>query len=156
MIEVRAATGEDLGVVAKLAAELVRLHHRWDSKRFMLIEPVEQGYHRFFSGQLGDADVVLLVATRGGAIVGYLYAAIEGRDWNNLLDRHGAIHDVHVDESARKQGVASKLLEAACARLKELGAPRVVLMSAQANTEGQRLFEKSGFRRTMVEMTREL
>jgi ribosomal protein S18 acetylase RimI-like enzyme len=156
MIEIRPARPEDLGQVSKLAAALVRLHHKWDPKRFMLIEPLEQGYHRFFSSQLGDADVVLLVATRDEAIVGYIYGGMEARNWNALLDRCGAVHDIHVDEAVRKQGVASQLMEAACAKLKSLGAQRVVLMSAQANAEGQRLFEKLGFRRTMVEMTREL
>ena len=156
MIEIRAAQPDDLTEVSRLAAELVRLHHRWDSKRFMLIEPLEQGYHRFFSGQLGDGDVLLLVAVNAGKIVGYLYGGLEARNWNALLDRCGAVHDIHVDESARKQGVASKLMEAACVKLKAMGAPRVVLMSAQANAEGQKLFEKLGFRRTMVEMTREL
>ena len=106
--------------------------------------------------QLSDADVVLLVAIREATIVGYVYGGMEPRNWNSLLDRCGAVHDIHVDESVRKQGVASKLMEAACEKLKALGAPRVVLMSAQANVEGQRLFEKLGFRRTMVEMTREL
>ena len=156
MIEIRAAHSDDLTQVSKLAAALVRLHHKWDPKRFMLVEPLEQGYHRFVSGQLSDADVVLLVALREHTIVGYVYGGMEPRNWNSLLDRCGAVHDIHVDESVRKQGVASKLMEAACEKLKALGAPRVVLMSAQANLEGQRLFEKLGFRRTMVEMTREL
>ncbi len=156
MIEIRPCTPDDLTQVSKLAAALVRLHHKWDPKRFMLIEPLEQGYHRFFGSQLQDDEVVLLVATREQTIVGYVYGGIEPRNWNALLDRCGAIHDIHVDESLRKQGVASKLMEAACAKLKVLGAERVVLMSAQANAEGQRLFEKLGFRRTMVEMTREL
>lgn len=156
MIDIRPALAEDLAQVSKLAAALVRLHHKWDPKRFMLIEPLEQGYHRFFSGQLGDADVVLLVAAREQTIVGYIYAGMEPRNWNALLDRCGAVHDIHVDEGVRKQGVASKLMEAACEKLKALGAPRVVLMSAEPNVEGQRLFEKLGFRRTMVEMTREL
>ncbi len=156
MIEIRPAGPEDLGPVSKLAAALVRLHHQWDPKRFMLIEPIEQGYHRFFSGQLSDEEVVLLVATRDQQIVGYVYGGLEPRNWNALLDRCGAVHDIQVDESMRKQGIASKLMAAACAKLKALGAPRVVLMTAQANLEGQRLFEKLGFRRTMVEMTLEL
>ena len=156
MIEIRPARPDDLGQVSKLAAALVRLHHKWDPRRFMLVEPLETGYHRFFGSQLSDEDVVLLVAVREQTIVGYIYGGIEPRNWNALLDRCGAVHDIHVDESVRKQGVASKLMEAACEKLKSLGAPRVVLMSAQANLEGQRLFEKLGFRRTMVEMTREL
>ncbi|MBS1151275.1 MAG: Histone acetyltransferase [Myxococcaceae bacterium] len=156
MIEIRPARPDDLVQVSKLAAALVRLHHKWDARRFMLIEPLEEGYHRFFGSQLSDGDVVLLVALRAHTIVGYVYGGMEPRNWNALLDRCGAVHDIHVDESVRKQGVASQLMEAACQKLKALGAARVVLMSAEANHEGQRLFEKLGFRRTMVEMTREL
>lgn len=153
---VRPATLDDLGQVAKLAGQLVRQHHRWDARRFMLVESVEQGYHRFFASQLSDASVVILVAVRDGAVVGYLYGGLEPRDWNALLDACAWVHDVFVDEAARKAGVAAQLMEAAFARFKALGAPRVVLMSATANADGQRLFERLGFRRTMVEMTREL
>ena len=39
--------------------------------------------------------------------------------------------------------------------LEDHGAPRVMLWSAEANPDAQRLFERLGFRRTMVEMTRE-
>lgn len=156
MIEIRPAQLDDLGQVSKLAAQLVRQHHRWDARRFMLIEPIETGYHRFLASQLSDAEVLVLVAVKDHRIVGYLYGSLEPRNWNALLDACGAVHDILVDEGARKSGVASKLMEAAFARFKELGAPRVVLMSAAANAEGQKLFEKLGFRRTMVEMTREL
>jgi ribosomal protein S18 acetylase RimI-like enzyme len=47
-------------------------------------------------------------------------------------------------------------MQAAIAWLKEQGAPRVVLWSAAKNDGAQRLFEQLGFRRTMVEMTKEL
>ena len=36
------------------------------------------------------------------------------------------------------------------------GAPRVVLSTAERNEAAQRLFARAGFRRTMLEMTREL
>ena len=155
-LEIRDVTEADLTEVSRRAAELVRLHHRWDSKRFMLVEPLEAGYRRFLSSQLGQPGVVLLLALRRGACVGYLYGALEDRDWPSLRDACGAIHDVYVDADQRRHGVASALMAAALERLKALGAPRVVLGSAQANAEGQKLFEKLGFRRTMVEFTREL
>lgn len=155
-VTVRAATLDDLGQVAKLAAQLVRQHHQWDPKRFFLVESVEAGYHRYFASQLSEATTVILVAVSDGKIVGYLYGGLEPRDWNALLDACAWVHDIYVADSARKSGVASKLMEAGFARFKELGAPRVVLMTATANADGQRLFERLGFRRTMVEMTREL
>jgi ribosomal protein S18 acetylase RimI-like enzyme len=153
---IREARAEDLPQIAKLAAALVRLHHRWDPPRFMLFEPLEEGYRRFLQTQLGDDEVLLRVALRDEVIVGYLYGGLEERNWNLLLDRCGAIHDVYVADSERQKGVATALIEDAAAKLKAMGAPRVVLMSAQENADGQRLFEKLGFRRTMVEMTREL
>ena len=55
---------------------------------------------------------------------------------------------------ARISGAVSSSV-ASAEKLKALGVPRVVLMSAAANAEAQKLFEKLGFRRTMVEMTRE-
>ena len=143
----------DLPAVSRLAAMLVRQHHRFDADRFMLIEPVEQGYRWFLGTQLGNPDVVLLVAELEGAIVGYLYGAVEERDWNMLLDQHGAIHDVFVDEAARRRGVGRALLTEAFRRL-EPRVPRIVLSSATANHEAQRLFASVGFRPTMVEMTR--
>jgi ribosomal protein S18 acetylase RimI-like enzyme len=48
------------------------------------------------------------------------------------------------------------LLDATVAKLKSRGAPRVVLSTTAQNAAAQRLFEQAGFRRTMVEMTREL
>jgi ribosomal protein S18 acetylase RimI-like enzyme len=156
---VRAATRADLPAVASLAARLVRLHHGFDPDRFLCMEPLEPGYERFLGGELADDDAVILVAvTRGDEgerVVGYTYGRLEPRDWNELLDACGKIHDVYVDESARGHGVANALVEAVVARLESKGAPRVVLLSATPNVAAQRLFAKLGFRPTMVEMTRE-
>ena len=61
-----------------------------------------------------------------------------------------------VDGDARRHGVASALLNAAFDWLKSRGMPRVVLGTAWPNERAQRLFDQLGFRRTMIEMTREL
>ena len=68
----------------------------------------------------------------------------------------GALYDIIVDPAHRAHGIGRRLLDAAIAELKAKGAPRVVLSTAQRNEPAQRLFEKAGFRRTMIEMTREL
>ena len=52
--------------------------------------------------------------------------------------------------------MARKLLDAAVAWLKQMGAPRVVLWTATQNTRAQQVFERAGFRRTMTEMTLEI
>jgi ribosomal protein S18 acetylase RimI-like enzyme len=151
---IREMRAEDLDATSRLAAMLVRQHHAFDAKRFMLIEPVEHGYRWFLGTQLGEPDVLLLVAEVDGAIAGYLYGAVEERDWAMLLDAHGAIHDLFVDEAFRGLGVGHGLLTEGLRRLDER-APRVVLYSASANVAAQRLFARVGFRNTMVEMTRD-
>jgi ribosomal protein S18 acetylase RimI-like enzyme len=153
---VRAIREEDLEAVARMAAALVRYHAELDPKRFLSWDGVEQGYKRFFGSQLEDPKTFLLVALRGARRVGYAYARLEPRDWNALLDVHGALHDIFVEESERRAGVASALLDEVRARLAAAGAPRMVLSTAVQNEPAQRLFERHGFRRTMLEMTQEL
>lgn len=151
---VRAMTAGDLEVVGRLAGGLVRQHHAWDPKRFFLQDGVEDGYRWWFNKNLGAEGTVLLVAELDGAVVGYLYGTVEEKDWALLLDDHGVVHDVFVDERFRRRGVARALMLEGVRRLEALGAPRVTLHSATPNVEAQRLFASLGFRPTMVEMTR--
>ena len=155
-ISVRKITREDLPEVGAMAGELVRWHHSLDERRFMLVEEVEKGYARFFESQMEDPDVVLVIALLDEKPVGYAYARLESRDWNLLLDAYGALHDIFVVKEARRTGVASALLDEVAGRLRALGAPRIVLSTAVQNESAQRLFERHGFRSTMLEMTREL
>jgi GNAT superfamily N-acetyltransferase len=153
---VRPARSEDLPAVSRLAAALVRMHHGLDPRRFMLIEPVEDGYQWFFSRELGRDAARILVAEEGGRILGYAYATLEGRNWNDLLDACGKLNDLFVDAGARRRGIARALVGATFAWFRERKAPRVVLLSAWQNAEAHAFFEALGFRRTMVEMTAEL
>jgi GNAT superfamily N-acetyltransferase len=116
---------------------------------------LEKGYASFLGSQLDEHDVVILVAERRNQIIGYVYAGIEKKSWQELRDTAGFVHDVVVEESERREGIGSRLVEEASAWLVARGVPRVMLWTAEKNGRGQRLFEKLGFRRTMVEMTRE-
>ncbi len=131
------------------------MHHEVDPSRFLLVDRVEEGYGWWLARELGRAEAVVLVATAGPDIVGYVYATLEGRDWNLLLDEHGAVHDVFVAEVARRAGVGKKLLDAIVLELEGRGAPRIVLSTMVGNEAAQRLFAKHGFRPTMLEMTRD-
>ncbi len=155
-IRIRPARPEDLPAAARLAAEMVRLHYRFDPQRFMLPTNIEQGYEGFLKGELTDQASVLLVAENGaGAIVGYAYGRMEGINWALLLAEHGELIDLYVDASARRHGVATALVKEMVRRLEEMGAPRIVLSAAVDNQNAQALFRKLGFRPTMLEMTRE-
>jgi ribosomal protein S18 acetylase RimI-like enzyme len=152
-MKVRAMKATDLKRVAGLAGLLVRQHHQIDPGRFMSIPDVEVGYAWWFRSQLGKARVVLLVAEDRGQIVGYAYGTLEPKDWNLLLEAHGAVHDVLVDPTCRRKGVGTALMQAALKELEKRGAERVVLSTMVGNHPAQHLFASLGFRKTMLEMT---
>ncbi len=154
--QTRPATKRDLPEISKLAGELLRQHYGFDAKRFMLVDNPEAGYAWWFEKELKNPQAMIWCAELGGKIVGYAYARLEERDWNALLDAHGALHDIYVDAGARRQGIGKQLLVAVLEELKRRGAPRVVLHTATQNVSAQRLFAALGFRQTMVEMTCEL
>lgn len=158
MSELRVRTMEksDLDAVGVLAGRLVRMHHDFDPKRFLHLANPERGYARYFASEIENEDVVLLVAEEDGQIAGYLYGRLEPRSYNELLDACGKIHDVFVDDAARRKGAGEALLREGMRRLKARGAPRIVLLTAVQNETAQRLFARLGFRTTMLEMTAEL
>ena len=153
-IDIRRAEKGDLSVVGHLAGQLVRMHHEADPARFLLVDRVEEGYEHWLSRELGRAEAVVLVACRAARVVGYAYGTIEPRDWNLLLDAHGAVHDLFVADDARRGGVGRKLIEELVTALERLGAARFVLSTLVTNASAQRLFRACGFRPTMLEMTR--
>jgi ribosomal protein S18 acetylase RimI-like enzyme len=144
-------------VLGRLGAMLLRSHYAFDPLRFMAPRgDPETGYAWFLGSQLTEDDVALFVAERAGIVVGYVYAGLEPQSWKELREAAGFVHDVAVVPEAQRHGVARALVDAACEWLRSVGAPRVVLWTAQKNEGAQRLFAGLGFRRTMIEMTREL
>lgn len=153
---VRPATETDLSPMAAMAADLVRFHHALDDRRFFLARGIEEGYRDWFARELAQPAAILLVAQHGSEIIGYCYGRLEPRDWNMLLDRHAALHDVFVRGDARQHGAGALLVSAFLEHARAKGAPRVVLHTATQNHAAQALFAKLGFRSTMIEMALEL
>lgn len=155
-IVIREATAGDADALGRLGAALTRLHHAFDADRFITPAPnLEEKYGRFLVSHIASDESVVLVAERASAIVGYVWAGIEPKSYKELRDTAGFVHDVFVAEDARGTGTGERLVEAAAAWLIARGMPRVMLWTADKNDHAQRLFERLGFRRTMIEMTRE-
>jgi len=135
----------------------MRAHYAFDRARFLSPDDgAEDGYAAFLGSQLRASDAVVMVAESDGVVIGYVYAGIEPLSWKELRDEAGFVHDLLVSPEARNSGAGRQLLDAAIAWLRERGMPRVVLWTAARNAGAQRLFERRGFRSTMVEMTFEL
>ena len=156
-IDVRRAREDDGPALGRMGALLLRAHYAFDQQRFLAPRGnPEEGYAWFLRSQLAEPEVAIFVAERDGKVVGYVYAGLEPMSWKELRGPAGFVHDIVVDESSRRLGVAELLLRAAFDWLKTQGAPRVLLWTADGNVDAHRLFARLGFRRTMIEMTKEL
>jgi ribosomal protein S18 acetylase RimI-like enzyme len=156
-VKIRPAKPTDVPTIGRLGALLVREHHDYDPQRFIAATPRTQDqYGAYLGTQLEEPNIVILVAERDGDVIGYTYSGIEGTDYMSLRGPAGVMYDIVVDPDHRQQGVGRMLVDTTLKSLKSKGAPRVVLSTAERNAAAQRLFDRAGFRRTMIEMTREL
>ena len=153
MLTIRRATASDQESLGRYGGALMRQHHASDPRRFIQVEHPEAGYGRYLVSQLSSRDSLVLVAEQSGQVVGYLYADVEGTSWRDLRGPCGFVHDVYVDEQARRQGAGRELLRAAIEWIHSRGMSQVVLWSKSRNDHAQSLFASFGFRPTMIEMT---
>ena len=116
---IRPGAPGDLPAVGRLGALLVRLHHELDPPRFIPAGPeTERAYASYLGTQLDKPRVVVLVAERGGEVIGYTYAGVEGHDYMALRGPAGVLYDIVVDPLYRGNGVGWSLLDATMAALK--------------------------------------
>lgn len=157
-ITIRRATADDLDALGRLGLAMMQTHCAFDAHRYIPASAdAEATYRAFLEPFLTTDDARVLVAEgKSGEILGYVYVGIEPPAFKELRDVAGFVHDVIVADGARGRGVGTRLLDAAIAWLAERGVPRAILWTAEQNTGAQRLFARHGFRRTMIEMTREL
>jgi GNAT superfamily N-acetyltransferase len=128
-------------------------HHAADPKRFIQVEHPEAGYGRFLVSQLSNPNSRVMVAEHSGTVIGYVFADVESTNWMELRGPCGIVHDVYVDESARRLGAGRELLNAAIAWIRSEGRSQVVLLTKSRNEPALHLFTTLGFRPTMIEMT---
>ena len=87
--------------------------------------------------ELLNPNARFFAATQGGEVLGYIGCI--------LVCGEGSITNVAVKKSARRMGVASRLLEALIEALKSEGAESIFLEVRHSNTAAQKLYEKFGF-----------
>jgi len=103
------------------------------------------GARRFLQARFDDGDSVVFIARVGGAAAGFaqLYPSYSSVS----LTRVFILNDLYVDASARRRGVASKLLAAVEGYAWPLGTSRLTLNVARDNRVAQALYEAEGWAR---------
>jgi len=63
------------------------------------------------------------------------------------MQRSWVLNDLYVKESARRRGIAEKLIKKAIGFAEETGAKGILLETGSENVNAQKLYEKIGFKR---------
>ncbi|HEX7816956.1 GNAT family N-acetyltransferase [Dyella sp.] len=101
----------------------------------------------FLAERLVRSESVLLVALDGDSYIGFtqLYPMFS----SVRTARTFVLNDLFVAASARRQGIAAALIQAAVAHAHTLGAAGLSLSTAHDNLAAQRLYESLGWQRDM-------
>ena len=112
-----------------------------------------------YAGFLAAGGFAVL-AERDGALVGYALVAIKSSEETELDDtwRAGArvaeIETMSVLPSARRQGIGGALLDRIDAELEAAGVRDVLVAAMAPNAGAIRLYERRGFRPSMLQLVR--
>ena len=113
------------------------------------IRPFEQSWPLERAEMLAalQGDAFVLVARRGGAVVGYAYVGVEGPDpvWYTGDSRAELIH-LSVADGERGAGVGTALMDAMDAELERRGVDDVEIGVDTANHDAARFYERRGYR----------
>jgi ribosomal protein S18 acetylase RimI-like enzyme len=151
---IRPAAAKDWPRIGELSELLVRTHYAFDPSRF--IPPDALPGHVYTSRvriEMEGGHVTVRVAETDGRIVGYVFAGIEPGSWKELRPDAGYVHDLVVDEAHRRSGIGRALVASAIEWFDARDVARIILWTARQNVDAQRLFNRLGFRQTMIEMT---
>lgn len=154
-IVVRAATAADVDALAAVYLSSAR-HHAALDPGFYSIPDRAAVVARFVEQLRADeADAVELVAELSGVIVGSASIELRSPSAASMLRlQRAASVGVAVLDNRRGRGIGSRLMEAAEDWAHERGAALAVLDASAANVEALRFYERLGYRRRGMLMTK--
>jgi ribosomal protein S18 acetylase RimI-like enzyme len=139
---IREAVAGDLPRIIELTAQLLD-----DASE--VYEHSREAYDRAFAEICADARQTLLVAERGGEIIGSLVLVIVPN-----LGRHGRpyaiLENIVVDAVQRSSGIGEAMVRHANALAQQAGCYKVALTSRTHRTDAHRFYERLGFRAASV------
>lgn len=112
-------------------------------RRFYQVEEKPEQSRDFLLKRLQLKESIIFFAESEGKVVGFtqlypLFCSLE-------MKRIWLLYDLFVDESARKHGVAQKLIERAEQLANESDSAFIMLATATDNVKAQALYERNGF-----------
>jgi ribosomal protein S18 acetylase RimI-like enzyme len=156
-VVVRAATAEDVPAVLPMVQAICDMHAAMDPQRYGFVPEIASKYGSWLPKRAVDPTSVFLVAQSQrphdrSALVGFLIAESLDEIHIYKLRRYGFVHDLWVEPTHRRMGVAQLLVQACLASFRSLGVTQVRLDTAHANDGARALFTSVGFRPSTMQM----
>jgi GNAT superfamily N-acetyltransferase len=139
-VTIRHATAADLEPMVRLLADLFSIETDFR------VDPVRQ--RRGLAMLLGDPRSAILVATRGGAVIGM--ATVQLLVSTSEGDLSALVEDVVVDASERQRGIGRQLIAACEEWARSRDATRLQLLTDRSNTTALRFYERTGWAPTRL------
>lgn len=138
-VTLRTAMREDLPAIVAMLADDALGATREDVR-----DPLPQAYSEAFAEIARDPNNRLLVAERGGAIVGSLQMTfIRGLSRRGM--RRALIEAVRVASPFRGQGIGAEIVAAAVALARREGCGMVQLTTDKSRKDAHRFYQRLGF-----------
>lgn len=155
-MDVRPATTDDVEAVLPMVDQIAAMHKQMDPAKYGYLDDVGGMYRGWLAERAQDDRSVFLVADAGERLAGFLIGTVNQEIPIYRLEEYGFIHDLWVEEDYRHEGVARQLVMLAIERFKAIGVEQIRCDTAHANAVARSLFERCGFRPSVVEMLIEL
>ena len=144
-IVIRKAEISDLRQVEVLWVQLTDYVNSLDPRHWQRAPDGSTKFRQWMEQTLMETERVLCVAERSETVLGFGHCMLKKSPPPVKPRLDGFITDLVVDESARGQGVGSKLLKALESWCVEHGAEAVTLSVAARNELGQAFWSSKGF-----------
>jgi len=144
-VKVRHATKEDVAEIADLVVRLKKLNNEFDPL-FLVVDDAKERALKYISASVGSPRTLLLAATKGEKIIGFLRAEMRERIFYEP-HMEGHITEMYVLPEFRRGQMGHDILEHASSELTKMGAEIIVGDLPSRNEIAVHFYTKRGFRR---------
>ena len=156
---IRLAQPADIPNLFHLIEKVSDFHKSLDVDRYNFLPNQGQLYEKWLHKLLLDSSHLCLVAESNSSeskvssqLVAYLIATVESEIPIYHLKEYGYIHDLWVEETYRRQGIARQMVMKTLEHFQQLGVKQIRLNSLVDNDAAFKLYSSCGFRASTFEM----
>ena len=136
----RLATRDDVPSIVRLLAD-----DDLGSQRERYEDPLSESYYSAFEQIHNDSNHELIVAERGGEVIGTLHLMfLSSISFQGAL--RSQVESVRVDKRFQNQGIGSEMMKWTIDRAKQRGAQVMQLTTHNTRVDAHRFYERLGFK----------